>query len=245
MVNKKGKPKKDDSSTEKEEVCEVYEVEKKGGEEPKVVKTCGTNSVKNVASNKDLEEYDRILKKFLFGLGIIFLIIALWVVSSYFNNNFEYEGIPFNIIQEGEITFYRTYLPLSSNGERVGEYNIYLRNDPRDLEGIPLEVEEIVFRSNMVINSSEGLACNGYGIIAVQNLVNMYGTLGVKTIKDSNATCDAGGKYVLLNLQQSNETTMVKQIGPSCYEIYIKDCEVLEGTEKFLIESLKSYGVKY
>ena len=47
-----------------------------------------------------------------------------------------------------------------------------------------------------------------------------------------------GRRYTIVDMQPGNETK-VEQYGPSCYKIYIKNCEVLEGTEKYVVEVLK------
>jgi len=32
--------------------------------------------------------------------------------------------------------------------------------------------------------------------------------------------------------------TKIEQFGTACYDIYIKNCEILEGTERFMFETL-------
>ena len=64
--------------------------------------------------------------------------------------------------------------------------------------------------------------------------------LGIKVIKDPNATCDSEGKYMFLNIQPG-ETTKIKQTGPSCYVMEVKDCEILKATERMMVETFVRY----
>lgn len=233
--------KKEDKS--KEEVCEVYEIENTKNHKEKIVKSCGLEKV-DKGSKEDNTKYNKILIYFGGILGFLVLGLVIWIVASYIEHNFEYEEIPFNKIQEGDITVYRTYLPLTNEkGENVGKHNIYLRTDPRVLSEIPFE-GEIVFIDKMYINSTKELFCKGYGTISIENLAGLYRKLGVEVKSGQNISCGNGKDYVYVNIQPG-EKTEVKQIKPACYDILVKDCEILEGTEKFLIESIVQYGVKY
>ena len=37
-------------------------------------------------------------------------------------------------------------------------------------------------------------------------------------------------------IQESNRTS-IEQFGPACYNINIKNCEILKGTERFMIDT--------
>jgi hypothetical protein len=148
-------------------------------------------------------------------------------------SSFEYEGVKFKTVKEGELILYRTALPVIHRGEE-DEYNFYLRNDPRELnvsfEG-GLDIQE-----NVVINETGNFICDGDGVIAVANMVNLYEIIGTEIIKDDTADCDIQGRYMFIRLQQGNETN-IEEFGPSCYNININNCEILKGTEKFMIET--------
>ena len=116
------------------------------------------------------------------------------------------------------------------------QYNFYLRNDPRDLKKDVDFVGEIQFAETMVLNSSNDFHCDGDGIISIANVAQLYQILGVEVIQDSNATCDSEGRYLFLNLNDANETSVV-QTGPGCYEFSISNCEILEATERYMVET--------
>ena len=113
-------------------------------------------------------------------------------------------------------------------------YNFFLRNDPRkskvDFNG-ELEIKKLA-----VMNSEEEFSCDGNGIIAVANLRQLYEMVGTKIIRDENATCDSEGRYIYINLKEG-EKTKIEQIGKACYDIVINNCEILEGTERFMVET--------
>jgi len=116
------------------------------------------------------------------------------------------------------------------------EYNFYLRNDPRKLdEGVSFN-GNLSLAQNLVLNSTEDFNCDGFGIIATANLVNLYKVSGINVIKDQNATCDSEGRYAFINLQKGSETRIDK-VGPACYNVNISNCEILEATERLMLES--------
>ncbi len=199
-------------------------------------------------SKKRKEEENKILKTVLIGIGIAIIALLLIVVVYSSIKNFEYHGLQFEVVKFCDsgppcLVTYKTSLPVKVEGknvivsepsEKTDDYDFYLRNDPRepdvDFDGT------INLRKIMVFNSTENFICDGKGGIAGANLVRLYNVLGVQVIKDENATCDSLDRYMFVNLRPGNQTS-IEQVGPACYDIYIKNCEILEGTERFMIET--------
>ena len=48
--------------------------------------------------------------------------------------------------------------------------------------------------------------------------------------------CSSDGEYMYINLKEGEETR-IEQTGTACYNILINNCEILEGTEKFMVET--------
>jgi hypothetical protein len=185
---------------------------------------------------QERKEENKILKIVLVFIGIFFLgiIVAFFIMRT--SNHPKFGGLTFNVIQEGEITFYQTSIPVIYKGE-VAEYNIYLRNNPEKLEKkVPFE-GTISSVDNTVINITREFNCEGDQMIAIANLVNLYGAIGKDLMRDENASCDELGRYMYI-VVQPGEKTSVEKFGPNCYNINIKDCEILEGTERFIVEML-------
>lgn len=221
--------KKKKAKTKKRKFYEIFKIKKKGKE--KTVKVQGSETIKN-PSEKQIKNENKILRNFFFGvLFIIIMIISTMVVFN-FINNFEYRGVEFQKVNE--VAPYKTSFPVMYNGEIV-PYNIYLRNDPRELDKIKFNGSMNLIE-NIVFSSTSDFNCNGDGIIAVANMANFYRLLGVNIFKNESLSCDSEDKYTFIRIQEGNETN-IEQFGWSCYNININNCEILEGTERFLIES--------
>ncbi len=189
---------------------------------------------------------NKVLKWFFIAIisfAVLFVITG-FVINAM--NHFTYNGVEFEIDKTQLVgkTVYKTSIPYSYTDKITGkavstDYNFWLRTDPRTLEDIRFE-GEIALKDNMVINMTKDFNCNGDGIIAVANIVNVYGALGTKVIKDENAGCDdLYGRYIWVNIKEGNETRITEWgLNGGCYNIEVKDCEILEGTEKFLVETL-------
>jgi hypothetical protein len=185
---------------------------------------------------EQIKNQNKILKGVLFVIGFVILIIVAWVIIAQSVRTFEYKHLEFEIVQEGDIIFYRTGLPTIYQGQ-LTEYSFYLRNDARKLENqVPFNAE-LDLRSNAVLNMESDFNCEGKGVIAIANLLKLYQFIGINVITDQNATCDPESKYTFIQILEGPETK-IEETGSSCYNIYIHDCEILEGTERFMIETL-------
>lgn len=213
MKNKKDKKKK-----EKRKKIEEVESEKKSGK----------NQVK---------EENKILKNVFITIGAIIILILVGYLIIDNMKNFEYKGIEFETVKFCDVRpcliLYQTTFPVISNGEKA-IYNVYLRNNPKNLDNIVFD-GEINLLGNMVINSTGDFTCDGDGVIAIANLVKFYELFGTNVFKNETLTCDNENRYGFLQIKEGNETK-IKQTGNSCYDIEINSCEILEGTERFMIE---------
>jgi hypothetical protein len=205
--------------------------------------------VEQISREKQRKAQNKILRNMLIGILILLAGVVLIIFASKSLSHFEYRGVKFDIVRFCDagppcLILYRTTMPVKTEknttvivnqSEKNADYSFYFRNDPRkstvDFNGT------IKFGDNMVFNSEADFSCNGYGAIAGANFNQLFKVLETKVIRDENATCDPSGRYVFVDVKPGNETR-VEQFGPACYNIYVKDCEVLEGTEKFMIEAL-------
>lgn len=228
----KKKVKKKKNIQDKEEFCEVFEVKDKKGKE-KIIRTCGNISKKH-STKKEKQEYNKIIRNFLIGiLIIVFFIIGIILSVNHFQK-ISYEGIEFQKIKQGKLDLFYSRFPIRENVY----FNLYLRNNPKELISLVDFNGNLTSKRIIVINSEKPFFCNGYGMISIGNLKQFYNALGAKIIKDENASCDELGRYSYINLKEGNKTR-IEQYGPSCYNIYIKDCEILKGTERFILEGIK------
>ena len=185
-------------------------------------------------------------KMFAIFLGILVLIAAVfaaYLILSRASTNFTYNGVQYTIVKKGDLTFYDTKIPIIVNGTPV-QYNVFIRNDPRVLEKqVPFN-GTMYIRPYIAINYTTDLYCNGDEIISLANMNLLYSAIGsqvalINSTTYPNATCDPQGRYVFVNIQQANETG-VQEIGPACYNIYVSNCQILQGTERFMVQTFET-----
>jgi hypothetical protein len=189
---------------------------------------------KTAISDKSKE--NKTLKNFFIWMGICIAVIVLITLTINATKNFNYHGLKFNFVKEGNLPFYQTTFQINSvsTGKALANYNFYIRNDPRKLEQeVPFEGELEVTKI-LVVNSTDGFSCEGKGVLAIGNLLNLP-YIGVEIKKDENATCDPSGRYTFLEIEPGNETK-IEQTGVSCYRMEVSNCEILKGMERFMIE---------
>jgi hypothetical protein len=227
------KKKKDNKKIEKEEVSEIFEVEKDGKE--KIVEAHGMEEEKTESKDQLKKEKKIFLIVILAMVGFVALFAVTYFISDSFNH-LTVEGVAFTVdktTMTGK-TLYRTFIPVNYNGSKAN-YNFWLRENPQKTNKIPFNGTLLIMR-NMVLNQTENFNCDGDGIIGVANILKLYNVLGVNVISDKNATCDSMERYVFLNIKAGNETRIV-QTGKTCYEIQVKGCEILPATERYMIET--------
>ena len=170
----------------------------------------------------------------LLGIILFAFFMVYFLIGS--KNSFDYKGVKFDIIKEGNLIFYNTQLPIYSNtGKEISTYNFYLRTDPRELGKMKFN-ETIQLLKFVALNYSSDMDCQGYGTIALQNIINLYELIGAKVVIDKNATCDTEGRYMFLNIQKANETSLEK-VGNNCYDLNVKDCAIFLPTERFMLDT--------
>jgi len=179
---------------------------------------------------------------------IAVLIIALAFVGFALTVNYlrarsvmiNYHGVDFAVEKTGSLIFYHTQIPYYAKDPKI-KYNFWIRNNPKALENKVDFDGEMYIRPIIVFNlTGSDFQCDGDGIIAMKNLEQLYQVLGSKVIVDPNATCETEypdtPRYVYVNIQPG-EQTKIQQVSKACYTIYVKDCEILPATERYMTET--------
>jgi len=232
-------PKKKEKNTEK--VSEIFELEK--DKKTEIIKSSGILKEKINSPKEQIKKENNILKYLFIIIAIILLFFVGVYIGSKYLKGFGYQGLRWDTIKAGDIIFYHTVFPVYlditggvvKNGERVANHNVYLRNDPRLLE------KEVQFKGSLeltemlVIEGLGNFSCEGYGIASQDGFEQVLGAWGTQVIQDPEADCDLLGRYNFVKLIPGNETK-IESYGPKCHAIYIKDCEVFEAKERFLIQ---------
>lgn len=211
-----------------------------------VKKMDGKKIKKQESDKKETRTQERIkenklLLKILLVIGFFFLaiLVAFFVMKP--SARPDYNGVTFNVVQEGELTFYETSFNVIYQGKPT-LYNIYLRNNPKELEkNVPFE-GELELKNFMVLNSTtSNLFCEGDWNLAIGNLLNLN-IFNIEIMKDENASCSSAGEYMFVEIEEGEETK-IKQTGPSCYKLIVNDCEILPVTERFMIEFFSEVNI--
>ncbi len=221
---KKKNPKK-----EEKEIKEIITIKKHGKEKTK--EFSGIEKEKH-ANKKELKKQQKQLRNIFLILGIFVLIFALVWIINYNLTHFDYNGLKFKTVKEGNIIFYQVPMITQYKGSKL-TYNFYFRTNPNELKEVPFE-GEMALKNDLILNvTTDNLYCDGDWQIAIGNMANLY-IFGIDVGKNENATC--GGNYVYVNIHEGNESK-IEQYGDNCYNLYIADCEVLPVTEKFMAEA--------
>ena len=228
MAKKKSKSKKKDAP-------EIFEIEKDNKSKTKELYSKEKNE--GPPKKSVIKKESKQLKTILIVIGVFTLIFLVILFLTYKSVHFTVEGVKYKMVREGNLIFYDTFFNvIYDNGHKL-EYHIYTRKDPRKLiKDVPYVGENLTLTKNVVLNQEKNFGCEGNGIIAVGNIINMYENMGIKVISDENASCVLTGQYTYIIIKEGEETSVTK-FGPSCYRIEINQCEILEGTERLILET--------
>jgi hypothetical protein len=83
------------------------------------------------------------------------------------------------------------------------------------------------------VNESQ-LKCEGYGAISMVNLANLYRIIGVNVTTSNSTICNPEAPYTFLEVTPGDETEIIQN--GNCYQISVKNCEILKATERFMLE---------
>jgi hypothetical protein len=107
---------------------------------------------------------------------------------------------------------------------------------------MPFDREGFKLMKYTLINSQDTFDCEDTNI-AIANLDLLSNAMGIKVYKQTNGTCDEEKRFLYFNLMQGNKTE-IEKIDDLCYNVKIKDCEILPATEKILAEMIYAYKTK-
>jgi len=187
---------------------------------------------------KMVDRENRFLKNLFIFFGIV--LVGFIVGSFAFGEavEFQYKGVNFTIVEFCDakpcLKTYSTKLPVLADGKKA-DYNFYLRNDPRKLEKqVPFN-GDLQIPKSVAIDVTYNRICQGYSSIAMDNFGILMGVLNVNVTAEKGLSCGSDINEMQVIVQEGEETK-IERIGSACYVIEIKECEVLRGIERFMIE---------
>lgn len=203
---------------------------------------------KKVEKKRSLTQQEKQLVGFFAIVGAVFALFlgVYFYIQSL--NHFDYVGVEWNKVKEGQMTFYHSKFRLADN---LPAYNAYLRNDPRKND---VSVNATFkFRNTIVVSYSDSeTSCGGYdsylGTVAGQFIQAMGSkvvgaTTNSETAKEQNITfadCSTAGKNQSVIIVQPSETASITQSSenPECYYLNTGNCKQIETVEKFIVAVL-------
>lgn len=182
------------------------------------------------------------------GTLVLMGVIFYFIFSNY--GKISYEGMEFAMEKYGTLLVYHYSYMIKAPSGQVFEYNLYLRNNPKE-NSVPV-YGKILYPANKIIligiNGTGLTNCNN-SIIAVAelsefltgNLISIKGGNVEQNQSMSNNTiqisCDKYPENPVIIMQSGNETK-VERTTENCYVISAANCEILKATEKFIVQSL-------
>jgi hypothetical protein len=258
MAKKKKAEAKKDIEKSKEVEIEKNLKELKGAEAKKDIEKSKEGDSKNLRKKQN----NQILWALVLMASIIIIIFLVPYIKQNVFNKFEYATLDFYKANINDIIFYYTEIPLiNQQGFPIGDYSIYFRNDPRELENISVDIIErkIEFQKNNTVYISiqyDAPVCedNIVSVVGLSNFLDKFGNLQIKGAMNdamyaSNndldyITCETNPDNTVILLKTGNET-MISKTGRNCYELQYKECEINKATEKFILTIIENYMQKY
>lgn len=191
------------------------------------------------------EKQNKQVRVFLVGMAVIIILVFIVTWMSQEAKRFEYAGLEFEKTHYGEIPFYKAKMTISSiTGNIIANYNLYLRNDPRKLKGIPID-GIIRLTPKVVLAIDENLKC-GDSTMAGTVLGQFFGAMGVSPTRGeidlikaeemnvTYANCNLTTRDSIIIVVPGNKTEIVQE-NVDCYKIKVKECEILKAIERFIL----------
>ncbi len=238
-MTEKRRTKKDEEKVG-EDVSEIFEVEKDGKE--KIIQTHISQEEKP-ASPEQVKKERKLFWNVIIvmaGFALMFFVVYMVINSM---RHFDIEGINFEVVKEGQLTLYKTSIPVTYQATGTGQvvnadYNFFLRNDPRTLESKVPIAGNITFRKNLVLDvTTESLYCGGDWPIGLVNTQNLYNLLGMNVLANNRSLkYEPFADYMFLNINLGNKTE-IRQVSGNTYEMDVANCEVLPAFERLMLET--------
>lgn len=232
--------------------------------------------VKENPEEEPLKEEDKKKQNKQIMIAVVLMVVVIGAiiltpfVYGKFFSKFTYINLEFQKTRLGDLKFYSTRIPvmdqvlpkgeLFDRNERLADYSINLREDPRKLDFVKVNLtynntNQLDFvKENIVYISFDPKMkkCddNSIALIDFSGFLKEFAMLKVKSaVPDKNAseelkipyiTCKENPWNTVINIRSGNETK-IEKTGLSCYELTYKDCEITAVTEKFNLILIEQY----
>lgn len=207
---------------------------------------------KKAGTKKKVLGLDKSEKQFFWVVGIIvtmvLLIIFVPIIKYNLFDRFEFGGVQFEKIQQGEITFYHGIFPIIYNGDLISYHHFYFRTDPRK-NNVSVNTK-FALTKNVLIGLSPGVEeCRSIALAQPQLagflkafpfVTNLSSGVNDKNISKSlNLTyvgCEnANDDTTIILIRKSSVPSIDLGNNANCYVFNVGDCKYLETVEKYMM----------
>lgn len=228
--------------------------------------------VKNLELGRAPIKYEKQTKITIIIMVILIfsVFLAQWFVQE--SKKFEYNGLDFYKEKEGNILYYKSILGFASVSGESMPFTVKLRNDPRDLDKIPLN-GEIRLKPNAVLSISPKLENCSDAYITIIDFSRSLKTLGIEAeaattdrnyARENNAkliNCGDANDKTVITIKTGDETRITQKREPydeiivgeggktttktsyiECYALEAANCETQQVFERFLLGLMEQGG---
>lgn len=212
-------------------------------------KEVGESKILDSAKAKKSREEQLKLVLILMGIVLAAAIATYFVIDGF--KKFDYGGLKYEEILFDKMPFYHGKLPLRSiTGEVIANYNLYLRNDPRELEDISVLGNVYLLKNTLVSITPEAeQGCEDSGIAGASlfSFLQQAARINVQIAytdeayaEEKNAlfaVCDGSADYSTIVIMKG-EKNEIRQDSQNCYTLEFKDCEIMKVVERFEVAAI-------
>lgn len=212
----------------------------------KIIKKGGLKNKEMKKQEKPKFNLENQIKFFVTLMICVILIVFFIYWISIQTRSFNYAGVEFEKGKQGNLILYKANLPLFDYSGKITNYlSVYFREDPRKLRNINIS-GTIMLRRNVALAADESFVRNYEDSILAATTLSVYlkalganpfpATMNKTEAEELNRTyvsCDDTKNYSIIIFQKGNESK-IEQKG-DCYFLNVKDTEVMNVTEKFMI----------
>jgi len=181
---------------------------------------------------------------------MVVLMISVFAVFWYVQQEakFTYNGIEFYRENEGSLVFYKSLLGyVTASGEEI-PFILKLRTNPEELIEIPVKGNITLLKNVTITVSPEMTNCSDTYITLLDMSLTLtsFGMSTTGATTDLNysiennmtlADCRNSVNRSVIVFQEGNVTKITREpvLFKDCYIIEVKDCQIREGYERFIL----------
>jgi len=199
-------------------------------------------------TKKEVKDYSSQTKTVIIAMIVLLASIVLVYWFAQEQKKFELDGVEFYRQKEGTVTFYNSLLGyVSSTGEQI-PFILKLRINPERLAEVPVSGRIKILSEAVISLSPEVVNCSDTYITLFDMAMTLkafgtkstLGTPDREYAEESNFTladCRNSLNQTVIIFKEGNATSieMERIFFENCYIIEIKDCQIREGYERFIV----------